>query len=96
MRLGKGRHAGVAGERGAQHEHGDGGARSFAEPHAEIEQRRKAELFEQEAVARFGRSMTGQRMVERIGAKLTVMTPEQERYLGTPANGPFKPDQYRY
>ena len=34
--------------------------------------------------------------LERVGAKLTVMTPEQERYLGTPANGPFKPDQYRY
>jgi adenosylhomocysteinase len=34
--------------------------------------------------------------LERIGAKLTVMTPEQERYLGTPAAGPFKPDQYRY
>jgi adenosylhomocysteinase len=34
--------------------------------------------------------------LERIGAKLTVMTPEQERYLGTPATGPFKPDHYRY
>ncbi|MDH4175365.1 MAG: adenosylhomocysteinase [Betaproteobacteria bacterium] len=34
--------------------------------------------------------------LERIGAKLTVMTPEQERYLGTPAAGPFKPDHYRY
>jgi adenosylhomocysteinase len=32
----------------------------------------------------------------RIGAKLTVMTPEQERYLGIPAAGPFKPDHYRY
>jgi adenosylhomocysteinase len=34
--------------------------------------------------------------LERIGAKLTVMTPEQERYLSTPATGPFKPDHYRY
>jgi adenosylhomocysteinase len=34
--------------------------------------------------------------LERIGAKLTVMTPEQERYLATPATGPFKPDHYRY
>jgi adenosylhomocysteinase len=32
----------------------------------------------------------------RIGAKLTVLTPEQERYLGLPAAGPFKPDHYRY
>ena len=34
--------------------------------------------------------------LDRIGARLTVMTPEQERYLGLPAGGPFKPDHYRY
>jgi adenosylhomocysteinase len=34
--------------------------------------------------------------LDRIGAKLTVMTPEQERYLGLAASGPFKPDSYRY
>jgi adenosylhomocysteinase len=34
--------------------------------------------------------------LERIGAKLTTMTAEQERYLGIPAAGPFKPDHYRY
>ncbi len=32
----------------------------------------------------------------RIGAKLTVMTEEQQRYLGIAADGPFKPDHYRY
>ena len=34
--------------------------------------------------------------LDRIGAKLTVMTAEQERYLGIPAAGPFKPEHYRY
>ena len=34
--------------------------------------------------------------LDRVGARLTVMTPEQERYLGLPAGGPFKPDHYRY
>ena len=34
--------------------------------------------------------------LERIGAKLTVMTPEQQSYLGLPQAGPFKPDHYRY
>jgi adenosylhomocysteinase len=34
--------------------------------------------------------------LDRIGARLTIMTPEQERYLGLPAGGPFKPDHYRY
>jgi adenosylhomocysteinase len=32
----------------------------------------------------------------RIGAKLTTLTAEQERYLGIPAGGPYKPDHYRY
>jgi len=45
MGFGEGRHAGMAGKRRAQHEHGDRGARSFAKAHAEIEQWRKAELF---------------------------------------------------
>ncbi|MGH8130153.1 MAG: adenosylhomocysteinase [Steroidobacteraceae bacterium] len=34
--------------------------------------------------------------LDRIGVKLTTLTPEQERYLGLPAAGPFKPDHYRY
>ena len=34
--------------------------------------------------------------LDRVGAQLTVLTPEQERYLGLPAAGPFKPDHYRY
>jgi len=31
-----------------------------------------------------------------IGVKLTKMTPEQAKYLGINADGPFKPDHYRY
>ncbi len=34
--------------------------------------------------------------LERIGARLTELTAEQSAYLGIPAEGPFKPDQYRY
>jgi adenosylhomocysteinase len=34
--------------------------------------------------------------LDRIGATLTTMTAEQQRYLGIPAAGPFKPDHYRY
>jgi len=34
--------------------------------------------------------------LERIGAKLTELTAEQSQYLGIPAEGPFKPDHYRY
>jgi len=32
----------------------------------------------------------------RIGAKLTVLTPEQAEYIDVPIEGPFKPDLYRY
>jgi adenosylhomocysteinase len=34
--------------------------------------------------------------LERIGAKLTELTPEQAAYIGVPAEGPYKPEQYRY
>ena len=35
-------------------------------------------------------------MVEGFGGVLTRMTDEQAKYLGVPAQGPFKPDAYRY
>ena len=34
--------------------------------------------------------------LERIGAKLTVLTPEQADYIGVKIEGPYKPDHYRY
>ena len=34
--------------------------------------------------------------LEQIGVKLTKMTKEQAEYLGVPAEGPYKPDHYRY
>ncbi len=34
--------------------------------------------------------------LERIGVKLTELRPEQADYIGVPAEGPFKPDHYRY
>jgi adenosylhomocysteinase len=32
----------------------------------------------------------------KLGAKLTVLNPEQAAYIDVPANGPFKPEHYRY
>jgi len=34
--------------------------------------------------------------LDKLGAKLTRMTPEQAEYIGVPVGGPFKPDWYRY
>lgn len=34
--------------------------------------------------------------LERVGVKLTKLTPKQADYIGVPVNGPFKSDIYRY
>ncbi len=32
----------------------------------------------------------------KLGARLTVLTPRQAQYINVPADGPFKPEMYRY
>ncbi|MBI5559506.1 MAG: adenosylhomocysteinase [Deltaproteobacteria bacterium] len=34
--------------------------------------------------------------LQKIGAHLTTLTKEQAAYIGVPADGPYKPDYYRY
>ncbi len=34
--------------------------------------------------------------LDALGVKLTRLTPEQCAYLGIPADGPYKPEHYRY
>jgi adenosylhomocysteinase len=34
--------------------------------------------------------------LEKIGVKLTTLTPAQASYLGVPVEGPFKAEHYRY
>ncbi len=34
--------------------------------------------------------------LEKIGVKLTTLSPKQAEYLGVPQEGPYKPDHYRY
>jgi adenosylhomocysteinase len=34
--------------------------------------------------------------LEKIGVKLTTLTPQQAEYIGVPIDGPYKPDHYRY
>ena len=34
--------------------------------------------------------------LEKVGAKLTELSAKQSAYIGVPASGPFKSDQYRY
>lgn len=34
--------------------------------------------------------------LEKIGAKMTTLTPKQAQYIGVEIQGPYKPDSYRY
>ena len=34
--------------------------------------------------------------LDKLGVKLTTLTPKQANYIGVPQAGPFKPDHYRY
>jgi len=34
--------------------------------------------------------------LDKLGVKLTTLTPHQADYLGLPPAGPFKPEYYRY
>jgi adenosylhomocysteinase len=34
--------------------------------------------------------------LEKIGVKLTTLSPKQAEYIGVPIEGPYKPDHYRY
>jgi adenosylhomocysteinase len=34
--------------------------------------------------------------LEKIGVKLTTLTPRQADYIGVPVEGPYKAENYRY
>jgi adenosylhomocysteinase len=34
--------------------------------------------------------------LEKLGARLTKLSPDQAKYIGVPVEGPYKPDYYRY
>jgi S-adenosylhomocysteine hydrolase len=34
--------------------------------------------------------------LDKLGVKLTPLTPRQAEYIGVPVEGPYKPDHYRY
>jgi len=34
--------------------------------------------------------------LDKLGVRLTTLTPKQADYIGVPAEGPYKPDHYRY
>jgi adenosylhomocysteinase len=63
---------------------------------AELSDEKKQEALRVEVLPKQLDEEVARYMVEGFGGVLTRMTDEQARYLGVPAEGPFKPDAYRY
>jgi adenosylhomocysteinase len=34
--------------------------------------------------------------LDKLGVRLTELSPDQAAYIGVPVEGPYKPDHYRY
>ncbi len=34
--------------------------------------------------------------LDKLGVRLTELSPQQAQYIGVPAEGPYKPEHYRY
>ena len=34
--------------------------------------------------------------LDKLGVRLTTLSPEQAKYIGVPVEGPYKPEYYRY
>ncbi|MCL7750673.1 adenosylhomocysteinase [Guyparkeria hydrothermalis] len=63
---------------------------------AELPAEKKQEALRVEVLPKQLDEEVARYMVEGFGGVLTRMTDEQAKYLGVPAEGPFKPDAYRY
>ncbi|WP_322521310.1 adenosylhomocysteinase [Guyparkeria halophila] len=68
----------------------------FQERFADLPAGKKAESLRVEVLPKQLDEEVARYMVEGFGGVLTRMTDAQAKYLGVPADGPFKPDAYRY
>ncbi len=63
---------------------------------AELPEAQKREALAVTVLPRHLDEEVARYMVEGFGGVVTRMTPAQEAYTGVPAQGPYKPDSYRY
>ncbi|MDW7771744.1 MAG: adenosylhomocysteinase [Desulfobulbaceae bacterium] len=65
---------------------------------AQIELWRNSEIYERKVyfLPKKLDEKVAQLHLQKIGAKLTRLTPEQAEYIGVEVEGPFKPEYYRY
>jgi len=65
---------------------------------AQIELQQNAESYEKKVYVLPKRldEKVARLHLDKLGVKLTQLTPEQATYIGVPVEGPYKPDHYRY
>lgn len=65
---------------------------------AQIELHENAESYERKVyvLPKELDEMVARLHLDKLGIKLTEMTPRQSEYLGIPVEGPYKPEHYRY
>ncbi|MFN2381675.1 MAG: adenosylhomocysteinase [Guyparkeria sp.] len=68
----------------------------FQDGFANLPSEKKTEALRVEVLPKQLDEEVARYMVEGFGGVLTRMTDDQAKYLGVPAEGPFKPDAYRY
>ena len=68
----------------------------FQQAYADQDAQAKAELLRVEVLPKKLDEEVARHMVGGFGGVLTRMTEQQSDYVNIPAEGPYKPDTYRY
>jgi adenosylhomocysteinase len=65
---------------------------------AQIELHQKADTYERKVyvLPKHLDEKVARLHLAKLGVKLTELTPSQAAYIGVPAEGPYKAEQYRY
>jgi adenosylhomocysteinase len=65
---------------------------------AQIELHRKADEYERKVytLPKHLDEKVARLHLDKLGVKLTALTPKQAEYIGVPVEGPYKPEHYRY
>ena len=65
---------------------------------AQIELHQKADSYERKVytLPKVLDEKVARLHLDKLGVKLTKLSPEQAAYIGVPVEGPYKPEHYRY
>jgi adenosylhomocysteinase len=65
---------------------------------AQIELHQKADSYERKVytLPKVLDEKVARLHLDKLGVRLTKLSPEQAAYIGVPVEGPYKPEHYRY